>query len=888
MNRFSQTIITLLISVGASVCALPTMGQDQVGSISGKEIAALDAKLARAGESASTARKKLAIRRVIREAEAVIKKNPSAPNRYKVLHTLFRGQQQLVGLDNSSTNRRAFLKTCKMLAAAPNEYAALRLDADLLLTQAESARHGADSHARANALRPLVERYRDTEVEAKVIRIAMIMALEFGNTKLINDLRKVIAERFPGDMELINFQREKLAGQVFGAPFIGTFQRSDGKTVRFPMDFAGTTTAVYCWSKKNDGMEDLKALAADWKKSKISLKAAGRCQFVSMNMDDLPDAGESIIRGLGLDWQVLKMPDGMDNPIYQTYVKRNTPTILTVTPTGYVALYQSSGGRSNRTYERRLGSMMARVWAQATYCSHLQSIMSGEFFVMQPDSDFDPAAPPEYQALASKNSAERTKLSRTAASVPEDKLREIQACFIQPPLRYRTPYDQIVANYQKADALCRAVIAAHPEAPDLWIVRNRRIAALTGLWKTSGDREAFASAVVEAKIVVETSHPPGTDVVARLCLARQALHSTDANPKAIIKDFIKVAGGNKASAPALVAASLLALDTGERLLHDQFRRTFLDQHAENPTLWTATAFLLDRYQRYWMYHPPFTAGWTFGRRQGYFGALGTPEEAKRSFKTELKTVDGETVKIPESSDGKWTVISFIPTVAGNGYLQRYTSFVEHRPFDDINRIVAVLDDDADAARKLLDEKAEQQKKRRRKPDPFPTLLVPGGMQNPITRQLGIILGNKRGQTNILILRPDGTIANALSGLTMSAQRGSVIQNVIEYHDEKKVDQALAKGDLEEAKRLAIAYAPVEQPIPEGKKKRKPVKISVPHLRSRAKVYQAMGNLKAACADIEQAYLEVKRQAGSISMRTDDLERTEALKDSMFSALQKQK
>ena len=68
-----------------------------------------------------------------------------------------------------------------------------------LLTQAESARKGADSHARADALRPLVERYRDTDVEPKVIRIAMIMALELGNTKLVNDLRKVVAERFPGE-----------------------------------------------------------------------------------------------------------------------------------------------------------------------------------------------------------------------------------------------------------------------------------------------------------------------------------------------------------------------------------------------------------------------------------------------------------------------------------------------------------------------------------------------------------------------------------------------------------------------------------------------------------------------------------------------------------------
>ena len=35
-----------------------------------------------------------------------------------------------------------------------------------------------------------------------------------------------------------------LAGQVFGAPFIGSFEQHDGGTVRFPMDFMGTTVAL--------------------------------------------------------------------------------------------------------------------------------------------------------------------------------------------------------------------------------------------------------------------------------------------------------------------------------------------------------------------------------------------------------------------------------------------------------------------------------------------------------------------------------------------------------------------------------------------------------------------------------------------------------------------
>ena len=201
---------------------------------------------------------------------------------------------------------------------------------------------------------------------------------------------------------------------------------------------------------------------------------------------------------------------------------------------------------------------------------------------------------------------------------------------------------------------------------------------------------------------------------------------------------------------------------------------------------------------------------------------------------------------------------------------------------------AVLDDDVETAGKLLKEKAAELEKRRQQPDSFPTLLVPGGLQNPIVRKLGMITDEEKPKNNILMLRPDGSIAVALSGLVMGAQKGSVIQNVIEFHDEEMIDKALAKGDLDEAKRLAFAHAPVEQVRPEDAPRNwKPKKLTVPHLRSRAKVYLAMGELKAAQADIQEVYLKVNTAAGYISMRTEELEETEALKATILAALEKE-
>jgi hypothetical protein len=46
----------------------------------------------------------------------------------------------------------------------------------------------------------------------------------------------------------------------------------------------------------------------------------------------------------------------------------------------------------------------------------------------------------------------------------------------------------------------------------------------------------------------------------------------------------------------------------------------------------------------------------------------------------------------------------------------------------------------------------------------------------------------------------------------------------------------------------------------------------------------MKNYEAAFADIQAVYLKVNIAAGYISMRTDELEETEALKETIFTAL----
>lgn len=875
MNRLFWTRCAALSVVALYLVASPAYA-DALPAIPEGEIRALQTQLTEAKASSSSARKKLGIRRVIRACESLLKNNTTAPNRFEVLGVLYDSQQEQIKLDDSATNRKAFLDTCRALLEAPNEYAALRLDADLLLSQAELARQGADQQARADALRPLVQRYLGTEVDKKVVRIALTMAVEMGDAGLIGYLRNVIAEEFPGDRELINFQRDKLAGQVFGAPFIGTFKSSGGKLARFPMDAMGKTTALYFWSKEDGGVEQLKELVKGWKTVPAESDPHLRYQFISFNLDGLPDAGESILREVGLDWPAMHLPEGRDNPIYKTYV-RTDPKLLTISPTGYTAMVMSGSTRPGKGWERLFQSALARMWTRPEYVCQIQSILAGDFLVIDPTGDFDPAAPPEYKAVAAVDSQKAPQLNRSANSVPAEKLHAIQACFVKPPMRFNLTSQEVRANYAKAQKLCALATAAHPEADDLWIVRNRRIVALLGLWKIDGKREHFDAALQEAKIAIEAGYPAGTDIVARFCIVRETLRATDAELHAVIRDFASgdADGINPATANAL--ASVLALEIGDRKLHEQYRRKCLDHHARTPALWNATSFLVDRYHRYWLYHPPFTAGWTYGRRQGHFLAIGTPEDADRSVQLELKTLDGKTFRIPDDNAGKWTIIEFRRDAETAPYLHRYGTFVKDRPFEDVQLIAAVLDDNPDAARRAYEQRLEELKKRKQGPDPFQTMLVPGGLDNPIVQQLGIV--SMQSKPNILLVRPDGTIAAFLSGLTMSVMKGSVLQNLFEWHDEKAVDDALARNDLEEAKRLAFAFAP--PPDPDQKKP----KISPPYLRARAKVYLAMGDLETALADAEEAYLAINSRAGYLSMRTDDLEAIERFKANIESRLE---
>lgn len=192
----------------------------------------------------------------------------------------------------------------------------------------------------------------------------------------------------------------------------------------------------------NGGLEDLRELAEAWKKIKTDSDAADRYRFVSFNLDDLPDADDSVLRELDLDWPAVRLPGGRENPIYKTYV-RGDPFKLTMAPTGYTAMFMSGAGSSGRGtksksgYERSLQSSLARVWTKPQYTSQFQSLLAGDFLVTDPEGEFDPALPPEWKAVVAAREDQSQSLPRGDSLVPDDRLQAIQDCFVKAPQRYR-------------------------------------------------------------------------------------------------------------------------------------------------------------------------------------------------------------------------------------------------------------------------------------------------------------------------------------------------------------------------------------------------------------------------------------------------------------------
>ena len=758
----------------AIACLLATVPTAHAADIPSSSITALKRDIAAESKSrGSVTSKRRAFKNIIRDAESLLRRSARADNRFEVHALILDIQKRILAIDNSDENRQELFDTCETLVKAPDRYAALRLEADLILMEKTMSGSNADIHARTEALESLLKRYRDTPGELKSLTIAYHIAPKLEAFELQQDLVDALRERFPAEPEAIQFRRQNNTGGVLDVVFAGSFKRTDGSTLTFPHDRMGSTSLLIFWSKEIPGIENR------LKDVKLLQDAhPGQFDVFSFNLDELPDAGSQILKANGVNGEALHLPGGKSNPTFTTYVSQ-APEALIVNAHGHALLETAPGliGRMTLvpaiTGQDNSGKKSdIRQTSQATpagsfldsprYTAQMQSLFIGDFLIQNPGAAFQAAKPPEYLT------GEDLSNARTPESVPEDVLASIQAGFTPPPERYRLSIKDALAGYTKVDQLCQAAIKAHSAAPDLWLVRNRRIIALQGMWLLSGDARHLDAAVTEANAILNSELPEEALVVAKFCLTQKALRDGESNSYSPVSKFIDAFGGCNAPGNALAVSTILALTDNNRELHFEHRKTLLEDYADNPVLWPVTSFLRDRRHRYRIFRATHSRyGFVRAERHSMYrdvSAVDEPADTNRFLRATFKSLDGKDVVFPQATGNKQTFVAVLEMPSDEVAGKAHDSLIKHMLAQADNhkgkrvKVMAVFLDGDAAAIKALAAKNEWT---------CDLAMVPENLKRIFAVQNGILSADQT--PNIFLLRPSGSISWHLSGLTWPVQ-----------------------------------------------------------------------------------------------------------------------
>ncbi len=811
MNNFHCACLAFLLA-WSHACPAAEPAATPPG-IPERAIAALQNDFAEAGTARSSAGKRRAYKNVFRDGEKLLEATPAAPNRWQVLGIMFDSRKYLFGMENSDSNRKALLEICAKLAEAPDKHAELRLEADLLLSEKALSAKDATLEERAKAIEAIIERYRGTPAEAKSLMMASLIAPKLEAFELQKRVLAALSERFAGDPGVIEFRRQHLGLRRLDVLFAGTYTRADSVVLRFPADLMGRLSVMVFWSRKTPGFEQY--LEGIKEQQRLY---PGRFEVFSFNLDELPDAGAGTLRALQLDWTVMRLPGGKKSQAFRTYARKDPVGVL-VNAYGHALLAPTS---LNAAEQAKLGvrgvplqmPTLNRRLDDARYLSQLQSLLVGDVLVTEPDGRLDVVLPPELKMVPKGSGKEAgAKLARTAESVPVETLRAIQGCFTPAPFRYRLTTAEALANYEKAEKLCGEAVRQHPAAPDLWIVRNRRIIALLGMWYLAGEPKHLEQAAREARASLAAKLPPGADIVPRFCLAREALRRGDSEPESVLLDLIEKTGGAGAPCSAHAAAAILALNANALDLHNRYRATLLAApDGGSPVLWPMVSFLRDRTYTYRLLKANYISRERESVR-GYMINHGGPPMTGLLPTVTLKTLDGRTLSLPRDTNGKLTLLVFVEPSAepnaefpidadgegkdmkrrGHSMLKYACDLADRHVNKDVITIAAFLSEDAERIDALMKTRELT----------CQAAIVPGGLANPMVRRLGVLSADRI--PNVFLLRRDGSIAWQASGLPYEDSEEWVNLLATKVHIEicevETAYEALKKGNFKEAARV---------------------------------------------------------------------------------------
>lgn len=758
------------------------------------DIAALETQLKqpRSVDGRLSVEDRRTLKNTVRKGQELIENYPDAPNRFRVMAAVFQCQKMHLALENTEINRKAVFETCERMAKAPDEYAVVRLDADLLLSEKEMSEKNANMEARAQALAGIIERYRGTTAESKSLLMAAMIVQQLDAPELESSIYNVLDERYADDHEVIEFRRDHLRVGRLSVGFEGDFEHVDGSAFSLPEAAFGHLSLMVFWSKDKPGVENLLATVRKYQEQYPD------CFTVfSLNVDELQDAGQSFLSEKGYDWRVLRIPGGRTHPAYKTYAKGDAAAIL-VSEYGYTVLmpgYQSDEGGWRGERSGAFSIDAARI-SDARYTSQLQSLFIGDFLIWSDEGEWRVAGGSETNASSG--------------------LADIYNCFVPVPFRYRLTREEALANYTKAATLAADLLSrVKPTGKEGWSrehlgARDARIVALMGMSSLACEPKHLDEAVKDAKAGLGS----GADVIPRFCLARALLRSSE-DAETVVTGFLKDCGGDMAPASALAAAAILAIEARLRDLHDMYRAAFLDKHGDDPAFYALSSFLRDRYHWHRLLKPNHTL--REDRARSYIVGYGYPSPTNKLPSIELRNLDGSELAMPRDTNGKLTYLLFVEPPDGgptndfpfatdrNGKPSRddgirtvmsYADDLTRKHVNkDINFVAAFLTDDPEHVKYLVQANGWE----------CQAAMVPGGLRNPMVQRLGILSADRF--PNVFVLRRDGSIAWSVSGLQYKNEFGYpyavlvAMKAYIEMCEMESACTALEQGDCKEAARI---------------------------------------------------------------------------------------
>ncbi len=470
----------------------------------------------------SSTKRRRHCKNIIRNAQKLLESHKLAPNRFEVLFLIMNTQTSLIGLDKKESNLDALSETCKEILKAPDNYYSIRLNANFLLAELNLSRKNADSKERKKVLESMLSHYRNTPVERESLKFAATIAKRLGDNELMNRFIHQMCDDSGDNPKIIKFLRNHLSVRSLDVVFSGTFKQLNGTSITFPYDRLGYGYCVVFWSKEfPESLEKLKQL----KKNQDAFPE--EYDIYSLNVDELKDGGQSILKEIGLKCTILHLPGGRSSQTFQTYAVKE-PTALRINHFGRSLIPSFSDEMTSllnpsldpfSLSKKNGGGYQTIKTGLSRYLSQIRSLLIGDFLVTENE-------------MGPENNKEGLMIDRTI-------LLSIQNSFIKAPFRYRLNAEDTIAMYKKIDSQCTEVMQKNTKALNLWRVRNYRIVALMGLARSTRNQEHFSKAVQDAKTNAALDLAANDRVISQYCLTKAALRKRDKKTFFILRDFIE-------------------------------------------------------------------------------------------------------------------------------------------------------------------------------------------------------------------------------------------------------------------------------------------------------------------------------------------------------------